>query len=85
MMTDEEQMLIGAVRYALGRMSYVVGDTCRFVARVKDKLSQQCIDIIIRDIEEEMERYHSVGQTLGMDIDERNWVRLLEFLKGGVE
>lgn len=81
-MTNEELMLISAVRYALGRRSYIVGVTAEFVATIKPRLSQQCINIIIRDIEEEMERYHSVGHTLGMECDERTWVRLSEFLKG---
>jgi hypothetical protein len=80
--TDEEQMLISAVRYALGRMTYVVGDTCNFVAKVKDKLSYQCEDIIIRDIVDEMERYHCAGYTLGMECDERRWKDLLALLKG---
>ena len=82
MMTDEEQMLIGAVRYALGRMTYIVSDTCNFVAKVKDKLSYQCKDIIIRDIEEEIERCHSLGISCGMDFDEHNWMNLLALLKG---
>ena len=82
-MTPEEQMLISAVRYALGRMSYIVGITCEFVATVRGKLSKQCIEIIIRDIEEEMKRYHDFGQLLGMECDERTWENLLKFLKAG--
>lgn len=83
-MSDEEQILICAVRYALGRMSYIVGDVCRYVALKQPSLSQNCINIIVRDIEEELERYHKCGQTLGMECDERMWVRLLERLKEGV-
>ena len=44
-------------------------------------LSKECINIIIRDIEEEMERYHSSGALLGMECDERTWNRLLEELR----
>ena len=80
-MTNEEMMLISAVRYALGRMTYIVGDTCEFVASVKDKLSQRCIDIIIEDIEGEIEFYHRAGATCGMECDERTWINLLNFLK----
>ena len=83
-MEAEEMILICAVRYALGRMSYIVGDVCRYVALKQPDLSQNCINIIIRDIEEELKRYHDAGQTLGMECDERTWVRLLERLKGGV-
>lgn len=80
-MKPEEQMLISAVRYALGRQSYIVGVTCDFVASVKDKLSQNCINIIIRDIEEEIEMCHRMGRTCGMDIDEVEWLKLLNVLK----
>ena len=81
-MSDEELMLISAVRYALGRQSYIVGVTANFVQTVKPRLSQECINIIIRDIQEEIEFYHRRGTTCGMECDERTWVRLRDFLKG---
>ena len=84
-MSNEEQILICAVRYALGRMSYIVGVVAEYVAVKQPELSKECINIIIRDIEEELKRYHDVGQTLGMECDERTWLRLLERLKGDVE
>ena len=82
-MSHEEQILICAVRYALGRMSYIVGVVAEYVAVKQPELSKECINIIIRDIEEELKRYHDAGQTLGMECDERTWLRLLERLKGG--
>ena len=82
-MTHEEQMLICAVRYSLGRMSYIVGVTCEFVASIRKKLSPNCINIIIRDIEETMEMYHRSGRLCGMECDEKDWYRLLRVLKGG--
>lgn len=81
-METEEMILICAVRYALGRMSYIVGVVAEYVAVKQPELSKECISIIIRDIEEELKRYHRCGQTLGMECDERTWVRLLERLKG---
>ena len=80
-MTPDEQILICAVRYALGRMSYIVGVVCDYVYFKRKTLSKECINIIIRDIEEEMERYHSSGAVLGMECDERTWNRLLEALR----
>lgn len=80
-MTHEEQILICAVRYALGRMSYIVNVVAEYVALKQPELSKECIKIIILDIEEELKRYHDVGQTLGMECDERTWLRLLETLK----
>lgn len=82
-MKPEEQMLISAVRYASGRMSYIVGVTCEFVLSVKPKLSQQCINIIIRDIEEELARCYLFGKTLSFECDEEAWKKLLVELKEG--
>lgn len=81
-MTTEEQILICAVRYALGRQSYIVGVVAEYVNRIKGKLSKECRDIIIRDIGEDIAFYHNRGTTCGMDIDERTWLNLKEALEG---
>lgn len=83
-MTDEEQIIICAVRYALGRMSYMVSVVCGYVAGKHRELSPECIAIIVRDIEEDIELSHKMGRTCGMECDEREWLRLLELLKTGV-
>lgn len=80
-MTHEEQIIICAVRYALGRMSYIVDVVAEYIAVKQPELSKECIKIIIRDIEEELKRYHDTGQLLGMECDERTWLWLLEKLK----
>ena len=80
-MEIEEMIIICAVRYALGRMSYVVDEVCKYVASKRDKLSRNCINVITRDIKEEMQRYHDLGEKLGMECDERSWVKLLEVLE----
>ena len=81
MISPDESILICAVRYALGRMSYIVGEVANYVFYKCKTLSKECIDIIIRDIEEELQRYHNSGQMLGMECDEKLWTRLLELLK----
>lgn len=83
MITIEEQIIICAVRYALGRRSYIVGVVCEYVESKISTLSEGCINIIIRDVEEELHRYHKAGQPLGDYCDERDWYRLLELLKAG--
>ena len=80
-MKPEEQMLISAVRYALGRSTYIVSDTCRSVTNIKSKLSKECINIIIRDIEFDLELYHRAGNLCGMECDEKEWGELLNVLK----
>ena len=80
-MKPEEQMLISAVRYAIGRSSYIVSDTCRFVTSIKSKLSKECINIIIRDIEFDLELYHMAGNLCCLECDEKDWDELLNVLK----
>lgn len=84
-MSNEEQILICAVRYALGRQSYITGVVADYVAHKRRKLSEQCKAIIVRDIQEEYDFYHRQGQTLGMECDERSWLRLLKLLEGGAD
>lgn len=80
-MTTEEQILICAVRYALGRQSYIVGVVAEYVASKRNELSEHCLDILIRDIKEEIEMCHRIGKTCGDWFDERTWQNLLEVLK----
>lgn len=55
-MTDYEHIVISAVRYALGRMTYIVGITVNYILEQieDDKLSDECLRIIKKDIEEEI-------------------------------
>lgn len=80
-MSNEEQILICAVRYALGRMSYIVGVVAEYVNCIKNNLSKECVNIIIRDIEEQIQFYHSHNSTCGMECDEETWKNLLKALK----
>ena len=78
--TPDEEILICAVRYALGRRSYIVGNVIQFVFYKRKLLSKPCRDVIVRDIYEERDRYHAVFQTLGMEQDEKQWMELAEAL-----
>lgn len=73
MLTDYEQILISALRYALGRRTYIVEITVNFIINELHSLSEYCKNIMIRDIEEE----HSYGD----ECDKENWMRLLKKLK----
>ena len=71
-MSDYENIVISAVRYALGRMTYIVDLTVKYVIREieEDKLSDYCLQIIRADI---------IGtKDLGMYCDETAWFNLLE-------
>ena len=62
-MTDYEHIVISAVRYALGRMTYIVELTVNYVLEEieNDELSDRCLDVIAEDIRS--------AKSLGMDCD----------------
>lgn len=71
-MTDYELMLLCAVRYALGRRTYIVGLVCDFITSQIDTLSKECLNTLIRDIKDQ-ERFG-----YGDECDEARWMQLLE-------
>ena len=70
-----EQMLISAVRYALGRATYIVGTTTDEVTRVWGELSNNTRAVIRRDVCEALDR----GQ-VGMEMDDSRWRHLIAFV-----
>lgn len=75
MITDYEHMLISALRYALGRRTYIVSMTAEYIENELPKLANHCKDIMIKDIEEQ-ERFG-----YGDECDKVRWMHLLERLK----
>ena len=71
-MTDYERIVISAVRYALGRMTYIVELTVNYVLEEieNDELSDRCLDVIAEDIRS--------AKSLGMDCDKAQWLKLLD-------
>ena len=80
-MEINESIIVYATRYALGRMTYAVDDVCRYIKYYIKEMSENCIDILIRDIEDEIKYWNDMGRTCGMECDERQWRELLELLK----
>ena len=72
---DRGSLLISAVRYALGRRTYVVSDTCRIARMALHEVTDATRTIIGRDIREALAR----GQG-GDDIDDREWRDLLDWM-----
>lgn len=84
-------IVICAVRYALGRKSYMPGLVQDFIMRHPEILTENDRDVIIRDIEEADEiRTYTMenGRTITVDslgdtkIDRPGWLKLKEWLKG---
>lgn len=71
-MSDYEQIVISAERYALGRMTYIVSITVNYILEQieNDKLSDECLDVIAEDIRS--------TKNLGMDCDKKEWLKLLD-------
>lgn len=70
-MSDYEHIVISAVRYALGRMTYIVELTVNYVLKeIEDnKLPVRCLSIIANDIRE--------CKDYGMYCDKQQWLKLL--------
>ena len=73
--SDISAMLVGAVRYALGRRSYIVNWTCEFIRNNKHLLTEKDIQIIIKDIKEQKQYGY------GDKCDEECWLILLDYLR----
>lgn len=79
-MSDYEQIVISAVRYALGRLTYIVNTTVEYVLKdiEENKLSRKCLQLIRRDIAEELSPDKlRVDPIFTADILE-DWQRLLK-------
>lgn len=70
-MTDYEHIVISAVRYALGRRTYIVELTVNYVLEQIncDNLSDRCLSQIRDDIKE--------AKDYGMECDKQDWMKLL--------
>ena len=84
---DLEHMLICAVRYALGRRTYIVGKTTAYIGGLLPKLSDWCLDIIRRDLEDEYALATRVTSysVLGDPCDVWDWDRFKAAVRAEIE
>lgn len=71
-----QEILVSAVRYALGRMTYIVGLTVDYITPMIRNLDLKYINIMIDDITYQGEYYG-----YGMEMDGKDWMRLLAGFK----
>ena len=75
-------MATAAVRYCLGRMSYIVGDCAEWLIEQWPNISSNARAVIQRDVEECFEQDDrdrekgSQWKSLGHDCDRREWERV---------
>lgn len=76
----DEFLVIGAVRYAQGRATYIVERTCRWVIAHWGELSENTRAVIARDVEIEVRLRRNEGeqQSTLARIDNPAWEALLD-------
>ena len=72
---DFELMMISALRYAIGRYTYMPSVTIEYIHYLIPQLSAKTLFIMQRDIEEEIERYQRIERELYMA---KEWKKLAE-------
>ena len=76
----DEFLVIGAVRYARGRATYVVEETCEWVIDHWGELSENTRAVIARDVRMEVQLRREQGDELATiaRIDNPAWEALLD-------
>lgn len=83
----DDLMAIAAVRYCIGRMTYIVGDCADWLICVWPDLKPSAQAVIKRDIEESLARDDEdraegrEHKALGHDCDRAEWERVRRILK----
>ena len=72
---DFELMMISALRYAIGRYTYMPSVTIEYIRYLIPQLSPKTLYIMKRDIEEKIERYKRMERELYMA---KEWQKLAE-------
>jgi hypothetical protein len=70
-----ELMMISALRYAIGRYTYMPSVTIEYIRYLIPQLSAKTLFIMKRDIDEEIERYQRMERELYMA---KEWQKLAE-------
>lgn len=79
----DEFLVISAVRYARGRATYIVEETCEWVTEHWEQLSENTRRVIARDVELEVKLRREQGDELAhiARIDNPYWERLLDIVE----
>ena len=75
---DFELMMISALRYAIGRYTYMPGITIDYIRYLIPQLSAKTLFVMKRDINEEIERYQRMEHELYMA---KEWQKLAEEMR----
>ena len=73
---DTDLIINAAVRYALGRKSYIVSSVCNYIVANYDTLTEKCVEVIVQDIGNAIKE-----KKLGDACDRVEWLSLLKFIE----
>ena len=76
-----EFIIVGAVRYARGRATYIVGMTVDWVINHWGQLSEKTKHLIERDVKEECDYRQATPRSVLSEIDDPDWNRLWNHIK----
>lgn len=77
---DFQDMIISALRYALGRSTYITGETADFIKKYSYIIDRRVKKIMLKDLEE----YFDCRDIYYKDdeCDYNTWINLNEFISG---
>lgn len=88
---DLNCLYVCAIRYSIGRATYMPRLVTDYIKRHDDTLTLKGVSNMIRDIEEQRDRYVTENERksgigpFGMDCDARTWLEFLDWLKNWKE
>ena len=79
---DEFGLILNcAVRYAIGRMTYMPSSVIRYITPLLDKLDDKTIDVFIQDIERYQKDVERGVGSWGFECDREDWLTFLSRCK----
>lgn len=81
MIEDFSELSMCAVRYALGRMTYVSWSVPHAIYKHKEYVTNNALHVMLRDIREYRNNYGKIG----MDFDDESWTDFETWLEKEIE
>lgn len=76
---DLQDMIISSLRYALGRRTYITGETAKFIKRYPELIDERVKDVMLKDLEEYFQKRKSFK--FDDECDFNTWKSLYNWLE----
>lgn len=76
---DLQDMIISALRYALGRRTYITNETAEFIKRYPELIDERVKSVMLRDLEEYFQKRESFK--FDDECDFNTWKSLYNWLE----